>query len=30
MVIFRFFEDYFAMIYPIKPNMGLWISLIMN
>jgi len=23
MVIFRFFEDYVAMIYPIKPNMGL-------
>jgi len=23
MVIFRFIEDYVAMIYPIKPNMGL-------
>jgi len=29
-VIFHWFEDYVAMINPIKPNIGLWISLNMN
>ena len=26
MVIFRCTEDWFSMINPIKPNIGLWIS----
>jgi len=30
MVIFHCFEDYVAVINPIKPNIGLWISLKMN
>jgi len=30
MVIFHCFEDYAAMINPIKPNTGLCISLNMN
>jgi len=30
MVSFRCFEDLVAMINPIKPNIGLWISLNMN
>jgi len=30
MVIFRCFDDYVAMINPIKPNIGLWISLNLN
>jgi len=30
MVIFDCFEDYVAMINPIKPNIGLWISLKIN
>jgi len=30
MVIFHCFEDKVAMINPIKPNIGLWISLNLN